>query len=114
MRWMLRLGPTACGLLMLGGCGARTTTTGVGDPVGTAPTAWKPGPCLTGPGVTTLFQDAGFGLAVAGDQAIVVGSNEVWRVPIAGGASVSLARAAEPHGLLVVGDNVYFTASHDS
>lgn len=110
----LRLLATVCGVLVIGGCGSRATTSGVGDAVGPSPSASKPAPCLTGPGVTTLFQDAGFGLAVAGDQAVIGTIHEIVRVPIAGGSPVSVASAEDPYGLLVMGDNVYFTGMHDS
>jgi len=114
MRSSSRFCVTVGGLLALGGCGGKSTTKGVGDAVGTSPDAWKPGPCLTGPGVTTLVESRGSGLAVDGDHVLVLGSNEVMRVPIAGGTPVTLAQAADPYGLLVIGDNIYFTAMHDS
>ena len=59
----------------------------------------------------SLYSDSLSGLAVDGDQVVVMGQTLV-RVPLAGGDPVTLASPEGQFGLLVLGGVAYFEASH--
>lgn len=109
MQTTLRWTP-AMWLALVSGCGGHAATQGVDNAVGGASS--QPVPCLTGPGVTTLMQDAGFNVTISGDQAYLVTINSILRIPIAGGPAVTIAQVSDPSGLLLLGGHAYFTAFH--
>lgn len=79
------------------------------DDGGSGSAKLKQAPCVTGRGTTTLYEGTVTGVAVDGNQ-IVVASDAIVRVPLAGGAPVAVATPQTPFGLLVLNGVAYFTA----
>jgi hypothetical protein len=66
-----------------------------------------PQACVTGPGVTTLYEGTASTFAVGGGRVVIVGDS-LLSVPLAGGGSKVLARPSEPQGLFVIGSTAYY------
>jgi len=98
---LLRMAACAAGLLALGACGrggAKTNASPATSASQNAPSS-SPGGCLTTFDLLFPFQKYGDadlvrGIFVDGDQAYFRTYTEVYRVPIAGGTSVSMSKMA--------------------
>ncbi len=63
--------------------------------------------CVAGPGVTTLYEGAATTFAVGRERVVIV-SDSLLSVPLAGGAPMVLATPSEPQGLFVLGSTAYY------
>lgn len=64
-------------------------------------------PCATGPGVTVLYEGTVTALAVAGDRVVVL-SDALFSVPLAGGSPTLLTRPNYAQGLFTIDATAYY------
>ncbi|HEY4104775.1 MAG TPA: hypothetical protein VGM44_12830 [Polyangiaceae bacterium] len=112
--WTLRAA-SAFSVALLAGCAGKSTAsdTPASTPAASTAPATNDGdlPCLAGDSVKSLYSGVVTGLGISSDQ-VVITSDRVLRVPLAGGDAVTLATPESPYGLLLLGDRAYFEASH--
>jgi hypothetical protein len=115
------LGPLGCSSTSRDGAGAPERCTSgqcdagpSGSDAGPEPAEASPradaGPppaCVTGADVTTLYEGLATAFA-AGRERVVIVSDSLLSVPLAGGAPTVLATPSEPHGLFVLGSTAYY------
>jgi hypothetical protein len=67
----------------------------------------EPPTCLTGPGVTTLYEGNVTSFVTTSDRVVILGDS-LLSVPLAGGAPIVLATPSLPHRLFAIGAMAYY------